>query len=241
MTWMATAIIGSSIIGAGASMYGANKQAKAADQASQVQWDMYDRTRSDLQPWMGGGTAALNQLQTMLGLNQGQDPMQSQFLSPFTLDKFQQSPGYQFRLEQGMNAINKGSAARGMYYAPQTLQDLGKYQQGMASTEFDNAYNRYVGDQTRGYNMLSGLSNTGQNAAAGVGAMGQQTASQVGNNMMGGAAAQAAGYMGAANAIGGGLQGLGNYSMYLSQLQQPAYGGSIGGYGRAGDNLRPIG
>jgi hypothetical protein len=228
MTWVAAAIVGAGALGAGAGIYGANKQAGAADKASQQQYAMYDQTRSDLQPWMTYGEVGLDELGKLLGINsQGSDPLNSYFLSPFTLDKFQQSPGYQFRLDEGMKAINKGAASRGMYYAPQTLQDLGKYQQGLASTEFENAYGRYNTDLSRQYGMLSNLVNSGQNAAAGLGGIGQQAATNAGQFGTAGAAAQAGGYMGAANAVGGAGLGLANYGMYLSQLQQPAYGGNL--------------
>lgn len=216
-------------------MYGANKQAKAADQAAQVQREMYDQTRTDLAPWRDSGSLALGDLQKLLNI--GGDPTQSRLLKPFGLEDFQASPGYQFRLDEGMKAINKGAASRGMYYAPQTLQDLGKYQQGLASGEFMDAYNRYNADNSKIMGALSGLSTAGQNAATQTGYAGQNAASGIGSALTGGAAAQAAGYMGLANSLSGGALGLANYGNYLSNLQSPAYSG---GYTKAGDNLVPL-
>lgn len=234
MSWIAAAIIGSAAIGGIASYAGAKKQAGAADRASQAQLEMFGQTRDDLAPWRNQGATSLAQLQGLTGPD-------GAFMQPFGLDQFYQSPGYQFRLEQGMNAINKGAAARGNYYAPQTLQDLGKFQQGMASDEFGNAYNRYVQDQQRQFGMLQTLSGSGQNAAAQTGALGADAVSRAGQFGMQGANATAEGYMGMANAASGAGLGLANYGMYLSQLQQPSYMGSALGYGRPGDNLRPIG
>lgn len=66
------AIIGSAVIGAGASMYSGNKAAKAAakgaDASAQVQQHMYDTTREDQAPYREVGTQALNRLAQMYGL-----------------------------------------------------------------------------------------------------------------------------------------------------------------------------
>jgi len=152
---------------------------------------------------------------------------------PFTLADFQQSPGYQFNLQQGQMAIDKASNARGNLYAPQTLQDISKYSQGLASNEFNNAYNQYTGQQQQQFNMLNSLSSGGQNAAAGIGGFGSNAVSAAGQYQTSGAAAQAGGYMGMANAASGAGLGLAGYNQYLQGMQQPTYadagGGSYGG------------
>jgi len=51
-------------------------------------------------------------------------------------------PEYQFQLEQGMGAINKGAAASGMLGSGTRLMDLQKYGQGLASSFADRSYNR---------------------------------------------------------------------------------------------------
>ena len=47
--WVATAVIGSAVIGAGASIYGANKaadiQSANADRVASIQQDQYEQTR----------------------------------------------------------------------------------------------------------------------------------------------------------------------------------------------------
>lgn len=43
-------------------------QAQATDQASQVQWDMYNQNRTDLEPWRQAGLTGLNQYMALLGL-----------------------------------------------------------------------------------------------------------------------------------------------------------------------------
>lgn len=235
MTWVAAAIGGSAVLGAGASIFGANQQAKSADRATQAQMDMYYQGRTDLLPWMGTGKRALGELEQLtLGPN-------APLTQRFGLEQFQQSPSYQWQLQQGQAALDKGANARGNYYAPQTLQDLGKFQQGLASTDFNNAYNQYMAQNQQQYNMLSGLSATGQNAAAGVGGMGANAAANAGNFQVQGANAQAQGYMGAGNAISGGLMGLAGYNQYLQGMNAPQYGRfgntPMPGYGPNSDTM----
>src|SRR6266852_1438210 len=74
---------------------------------------------------------------------------------PFGMAQFQQSPGYQFNLSQGQMAIDKAAASRGNFYAPQTLQDVSKFSQGLASNEFQQGLQNYMGQNQQTYNMLS--------------------------------------------------------------------------------------
>jgi len=161
----------------------ANTQAAAADRASQVQWDMYDQTRKDLMPYADAGKT-------------------------YTGQDIYSDPSYQFRLQQGQDAIQSGAAARGGLLSGATLKALQGYGQDMASQEFSNAYNRFNADQTNQYNRLSNLVGLGQNAAAQQGNAGMQTAQAVANNTMAGANAQAAGQIASANAKAQGQQAM---------------------------------
>lgn len=53
-----------------------------------------------------------------------------------------QDPSYQFRLDQGNQAINRGAAAKGMLGSGNVLAELAKFGQGMASEEYGNQFNR---------------------------------------------------------------------------------------------------
>lgn len=260
MPWViGGAILGSSVLGAGASLLGANKQAGAANQANAGIDARYQQTRSDLAPWMQAGQVSLEQLQRLSGLIPGTpgtpgtspqmggllgrqiispgtpgtpgtpgsfDP-NAQLVKPFGLQDFKESPAYQFNLQEGEKAINKGAAARGNYYAPQTLQDLGKFSQGLASNEFNNAYSQYNTNMNNIWNRLYGMSASGQNAAAQLGGFGANAASQVGNNLTSAGAAQAGGYVGAANTLanaGGSAYNAYLTNQILGQNQQGIYG-----------------
>lgn len=242
MPWIiGGAILGGSllsgVLGADSSRSAANTAADASKNAAATQLQMFNTTQSNLQPYMQAGTIPLQQLGQQFGT------AQSPGNQPFGMQQFQQSPAYQFNLEQGMNAINKGAAARGNYYAPQTLQDMGKFAQGTASNEFQNAFSNYNTTQNNLFSRLQGLTNQGENAAAGLGGISANVGASVGGAQQNAGAYQAAGILGQntslQNMIGTGSnaalqaymlqqQQQGLYGGYGSQYGGAAYGGSSG-------------
>jgi hypothetical protein len=153
-------------------------------------------------------------------------------LKAFSLADFQASPAYQFNLQQGQQAIDKASNARGNMYAPQTLQDLSKFSQGMASNEFTNAYNMYNQNQGNVFSRLNTMAGIGQNAAVQQGGFGAASAGAQGNYGIMGGEATSAGYTGAVgNALNGGTQAYNNYlqNQILQRQQQSTYGQQYGG------------
>lgn len=84
----------------------------------------------------------------------------------------QNDPGFQFRLKEGLNAIQKSAAAKGTLLTGGTLKDLAEFGQNFASNEYDKVYGRALGEyqgslglkQNQFGNLLS-LSNQGLNAA----------------------------------------------------------------------------
>jgi hypothetical protein len=181
----------------------AQTQAASADKASQIQWDMYDQTRKDLDPYKQAGDTALSQLM-------GQMTPDGYFNQTYTGQDIYSDPSYQFRLQQGQDAIQSSAAAQGGLLSGATLKALQNYGQESASQEYSNAYNRFNADQTNRYNRLSNLVGIGQNAAAQVGNAGAQTAQAVANNTMAGANSIAAGQVGSANAWAGAANNLGS-------------------------------
>lgn len=181
----------------------AQTQANSADAASQIQWDMYDQTRKDLDPYKQAGATSLSQMM-------GQMTPDGYFNQTYTGQDIYSDPSYQFRLQQGQDAIQSSAAAQGGLLSGATLKALQGYGQDMASQEYSNAYNRFNADQTNRYNRLSNLVGIGQNAAAQVGNAGAQTAQAVANNTMAGANSIAAGQVGSANAWSGAANNLGS-------------------------------
>lgn len=224
--------LGGTIAGIGTSIWSGNKQADAASDAAKLQAAgqaaaleelkrQFDLSRADQMPWLTAGKDSLAQLSALMAPG-------GALTRKFGAADFEADPGYQFQLAEGEQAANRAAAARGGYNSGRTLKELMRYGQGLASTTYQDAYNRYNTDQSNLYNRLAGIAGTGQTAATTLGNAGANYAANVGNTLTGGANAQAAsriaganartsGYMGAANAITGGIN---NYqqSQLLSQL-----------------------
>lgn len=145
---------------------------------------------------------------------------------PFSMADFQEDPGYQFRLQQGNNALQNMAAMTGNLNSGRALKDAIAYNSGMGAQEYQNAYGRYNNDyltgfnthntnQTNAYNKLMGITGIGQSSASALANVGQNYSGQVGNNLAQGANAQASGIVGQSNAINQGIgsvsNALGNY------------------------------
>lgn len=140
------------------------------------------------------------------------DPAYGSLTRGFTMADYQADPGYQFRLDQGQQALERSAAARGGLLSGGALKDTTAYAQGAASQEYGNAYNRFNNDQANVWNRLSGLAGVGQQANNTIAQVGSNTVSQIGQNTIGAGNAIAAGQVGSANAINGAItQGISGY------------------------------
>lgn len=215
-----TAAIGAGVgaLGGGiAGMMGANAQADAARNASNNQMSIYNQSRSDLMPYMSGGSNAFASLANLMGMGGPE-------ASANMLAGLKNYPGYQFALSQGTQALDRSAASRGMMLSGGQLKDVTAYGQGMGSQLFGNYYNQ-----------LMGMSQLGESAAAGAGSLGQQAAGQAGQFGMMGAQAQAGGYMGMANAFGG-ENGVFQNALNAYQLAYPQQ--DQGGWGTSDRRLK---
>ncbi len=84
------------------------------------------QARTDLAPWMKEDF--LNDYASAVKAGPGE---------------FTESPGYQWTLGQGQQAIERSAAARGQLQSPSTQKALAKYSMGLASQEYDSFLNRY--------------------------------------------------------------------------------------------------
>ncbi len=169
---------------AGAANRAASAQQAAAGQQIALQREMYDQTRGDLSPFLRGGTRALNALNFEMGLGD----------RPRGYDGFQASPGYDFAVRQGQDAIQGSAAASGNLFSGATGKALTDYRMGMANQEYGNWLNRLGGMTGGGLSAASLGANAGQSYATGAG----QAYGNIGN-------AQAAGAVGMGNAINAGI------------------------------------
>lgn len=162
------------------------------------------------------------------------------FVAPTDVTE-QNDPGFQFRLKQGLDALQKSAAARGSLLTGGTLKAINDYAQGQASNEYGNVYNRAANEYAQRYNIFNQnqankfnrfatLAGLGQTSAGQIGSAATNTAGNVGNILLNSGAnigndlqnygaARGSGYVGASNAITGGLSGLMNNITLLSLLK----------------------
>ena len=202
--WVAGATVVGSLIGAKASKSAASTQAAAAEQASDLQREIFQQTRADQEPWRQAGVNALGVMQSTAG------NVPAAF--KFGAGDYQADPGYAFRLSEGQKALDRQAAARGGLISGGALKAAQRFGQEMGSQEYGNAYNRAltsygtdVARENQLYNRQAALAGIGQTSTNLVGQAGQNYATNVGNLMTGAGAAQAAGQVGVANALTSGM------------------------------------
>ena len=203
----AVALAGAAVVGAGAQIISGNKAAKAQKQAAAQsiaeQQRQYDQTRADYAPWRAAGSGALNMLSRAYGIG-GQAP---------DLTAFTASPGYDFRYNEGLRAIDRGAAARGLLHSGAGVKAEQRFGEGLAASEFGDWWNR-----------LAGVAGVGQQAVGGTAAAGANAANNISNAYTQQGNARASSYANTGSAINSGINNA--LSAYLYQG-----GGGFGGGG----------
>lgn len=143
---------------------------------------------------------------------------------PFSMSDFQLDPGIQFQTQQGNLALTNSMAAKDGVLSGGALKALIGYNQGMAGTGYQSAFDRYMAGKNFTLGSLMDLSKTGQAAASGVTSAAPSFSSGISNTITGAGNASAAGTVGAANAISGGITGAGN-GIFLNSLLKNGGGG----------------
>lgn len=212
----------------------------AAQQSADVQRYMYDQSRADTANQRAVGDSALNRLASMYGVQVSrpqQQPQQQQGTyipgygyvegwggqdtgaSPQATTQaaepyggFQQTPGYAFRRDESMKAIQRMGSARGARFSPQTWKAGARYADNLASAEFENYGNA-----------LRSMAGIGQTATSQTGQLGVQTGQGIANAYTNAGNARASSYANTGAAIN-------NLAGNL------AYQGMTGGFGGGGFN-----
>ena len=241
----------------------AQAQLQAAREAMQLQRDLYGQGLAVQAPYLRSSQTAMAALLGGLGLgdiyNQpvqqviggptpppsyGATPEQmraaagefsGRFRERFAPSDIYEDPSYQFRVQQGLRALQASRAATGMLQTGQGLRDITDYGQRLAAEEYQAGFNRFQTEQQREYERLAALAGIGPGIAGQVQQAGTQLGGQLGSTLTAGqttasnlltqgAAAQAAGQVGAANAISQALGGGAQNWMTLQALQRPVFG-----------------
>jgi len=144
---------------------------------------VYDQNIGNFDPFIGMGLNAYGGFnQSMGGMG---DVMARLQAGP---GNFQESEGYQFRKEQGLKALERRAGSTRSPYGSAAGRSMMGYASDLASQEYDNFYNRWLGTQGMqlgGYGSMAGM-------YGGVMGMGAQSAagkagfaSNIGNAMAG--------------------------------------------------------
>jgi hypothetical protein len=124
------------------------------------------------QPYMATGEQAANQLAALYG------PSGAYMQQP-TLEQLQMDPGYNFRLQQGQQAMLNAARGGGLAGSGAALKAAARFGAGEASQEYNNAYTRFMANRLAATQGLQGLAGLGANAAqTSTGLAGQTGANQ---------------------------------------------------------------
>jgi hypothetical protein len=186
---------------ANAARYAAQQQYQAAQNALNLQQNVFNQQQQNIAPWLQAGTGALSQLTAgtqpggIFGQQQyptfqptgaAQAALQPAAFTPTgaaltavqpgtfqapTAEEAAAMPGYQFAFNQGLEALQRSQAATGITGGA-AAKAAEQYGQGLASTNYQNAYNQalntYTTNQAAAQNALAaqqGLYGLGQNVA----------------------------------------------------------------------------
>lgn len=214
MSWMAAAVIGSAVVGAGTSLAAGRTQANAANRATDTQLQMYNQTREDQKPYREAGVSALGDIGSRW------DYFNHEF-GPEDL-KANLAPNYEFMRKQGSDAAtNMANAAGGI--GGNSLQAISKWNQDYAQNAYQQAFQNYNAQRTDIFNRLSSIAGTGQTAGTAAATGAPTFAGNIANTVTGAGNAQAAGLVGAGNAATGAANNFVGWQ-YLNRLQRPPSG-----------------
>lgn len=144
MSWVATAIGASAVLGAGASIYGSNKAADAMGDASaqsnRISQQIYGQQRADQMPYMQSGYQALNALNRLYGLGQVDTDIAAQGTGPNGLRPTQ--------IMQGKKMVYVDAQGNGYVFASSGENAGEQYPAGYYA-QYDTRKNKPKGQQAQ--------------------------------------------------------------------------------------------
>lgn len=216
MSFMATAIIGSSVVGGVLSSRAQTRAARSASQAQQAgdaaaiaeQRRQFDAVQQLLAPYIQSGNTALTAQQALIGLAGPEAQQQA-------ITALEQGPEFNSLVRSGEDAIRQSASATGGLRGGNIQDALAKYRPEVLAGLINQQYGRLGDLSTLGQNAAVGQANAGQQTGANVSnLLSQQGASQAGYQLARGQATadlwgNIAGSVGLTAGLGG-FDGLGN-------------------------------
>jgi hypothetical protein len=192
MSWINAGV---AAVGVGSQLFGASKAKKQQQEATNQALSAYGTANNTIQglqsPYRDAGVNALQQLSARAQLG-GQMP---------TAEQVQGGAGYQFGLNQGLDAVQGGAAAAGGLYSGAAGKALARYGNDYATTKYNEEFNRQRTVNNDQNALLSSLSGMGQTATNNLQNQAQQYAGNVAGAYLGNANAQGAGTIAQSNTV----------------------------------------
>ena len=168
---IATAIIGSAIVGGvmssraqkSAAKTASGAQTRAAEQSIAEQRRQFDAVQQLMAPYVQSGTTALSRYNALTGLS-GEEAQQT------LINQITSGAEYGSLVRQGEEAILQSASATGGLRGGNTQSALARFRPEILSSLIRDEYSR-----------LGGMVSMGQNAAAGLGNAGMQTGQNISN------------------------------------------------------------
>ena len=231
MSGLATAIVGSAVVGAAVSSRSASKAAKAQQEASGASIDeqraQFAAMQRTLKPYVDAGTPALRQIASYADVAQPALNEQQALLGMFgaeaqqqAINKIEQSPLYLEQVRQGENAILQQASATGGLRGGNIQAALAQFRPAVLSQMIENQYTKLGGMADFGGSAALNLAKMGQASGAGVGAAGMNMASNIGTALTNTGQAQAQAQLAKGQAWGNVAGSVG----YLGGMGMQGYG-----------------
>jgi hypothetical protein len=131
----------------GSTLFSQVQGTNALNKARSAQLGANQAAINTISPYLQSGGAANTRLSALLGLDPNADQTTIQ-------DTLRNSPGYQFRLSEGQNALDRSLGAKGNLFSGRAIKAGQEFGQGLA----DQTYNNYI-------SQLTNQANAGQQAA----------------------------------------------------------------------------
>lgn len=192
-------------ISGGGAQAGGNMAGNAANRAAQMQQEEATRARAALSPWVSAGTGAIDKITNLLGLGDlvtnggnyntyGLDPANAREKQDAAFADFKASPDYEFRMDEGIKALDRSAASRGLLRSGAQMKGITDFAGNLASGEYQN----YLNNLFKTSGLGSEAASSGNSTAAGL-------TSSAGNFLTQGGIARGSGYAAGANALASGI------------------------------------
>jgi hypothetical protein len=197
MSGVATAVVGTAVVGGYVQSKAAERAGRAQERGAEAgiaeEQRQFDALQKLLAPYVEAGTGAIGGQQALLGLTGPEEQAAA-------IEAIKQSPQFRTLTQQGEEAILQNAAATGGVRGGNVQGALAQYRPQILSQLIESQFNK-----------LGQVANLGQASAAGVGAAGQTTGTNIANLLAQRGQAQA----GTALAQG---QAAGNVAQSVGQL-----------------------